>query len=289
MSRRDPRMSRARRGRAFAMPIVVLLTLVVGLAVGVFLARQGVQNRTVARQVLAYQEHHAGRGLQEAIGAWLRRLSSREIPDAIGEDGHAMDILLPGGDVARVYVRDGQGQALASLGALDGEALEGAARILERLLATSDVETYRNSTRRVGSWQISPNAADAVVLRAVISSRVEDEATVSSAVSRIIEGRRAERMTRSEVQHALEEAGVSEGAETALARVFTYQPDLWFIWVELTPRGSRRVSARYGGLAYIGSSATQAGTQTGKFLTWEELADPALDPASPANRAGLGG
>ncbi len=268
--------------RAFAMPIVVLLTLVIGLAVGVFLARQGVQNRTVARQVRAYQEYHAGRGMQEAIGAWLRRLNSREIPDAIGDDGHAMDILLPGGDVASVYVQDGQGQVLASLGALDGEALEACARVLDALLRDTSVDTYRRSIRRVGSWQISPNAADETVLRAVIASRVEDEGTVASAVSRILGDRAGGRMTRSQVQHALEEAGVSEGAETSLARIFTYQPELWFIRVELRPRGTRRVVARYGGLAYIGASSTQnTSAESGKFLTWEALEDPPPGSAGP--------
>lgn len=267
---------------AFVMPIVVLLTLVIGLAIGVFVARQGVQNRTVARQFVSYQEYHAGRGLQEAIGAWLRRLSSREIPDAIGEDGHAMDILLPGGDVASVYVEDGQGQILASLGALDGESLESTARMLDALLAITDTETYRASTRRVGSWQVSPNAASEIVLRAIIASQGSDMETAQSAAIRIVEERRDERLTRSQVQYALEEAGVSEGAETGLGRIFTYQPELWFIRVELTPRGTRRVAARYGGLAYIGQSTTQGATgKSGMFLTWEDLGPPAGGDPGP--------
>lgn len=272
MSLHVAKLGRSPGRRAFVMPIVVLLTLVVGLAIGVFVARQGVQNRTVARQMTSYQEYHAGRGLQEAIGAWLRRLNSREIPDAISENGHAMDILLPDGSVASVYVQDGQGQILASLGGLDGESLEGTARMLDALLTISDTETYRANTRRVGSWQVSPNAASEVALRAILASQIADERTAASAAARIVDERKDGRLTRSQVQYALEQSGVTEGQETVLARIFTYQPELWFIRVELTPKGTRHVAARYGGLAYIGSSTTQGMTgKSGMFLTWENL------------------
>lgn len=270
--RRSARTSGASGARGFVLPVVVLLILVVGLALGVAMARQGVQSNIVARQVTSYQEHHAGRGLQEAIGAWLRTLSTREIADSIGENGHAMDILLPGGDVASVYVADGQGTALASLNGLGGESLENAARVLDSLLSFADTDTYRRSIRRFGPWQISPDSASPAVLRAVIGSREADEAAVASAVSRLIEARASARIDRGTVIGVFDEAGVSEEAEANILRVFTFQPELWMITVELKPLGTTRIVARYGGVAYIGSAAEFGGAgRAGTFLSWENL------------------
>ncbi len=99
--------------RGFAMPMVILLSIVVGLGVGVAVSRQVVQSRTVARQVRGYQEHHAAQGLQEAIGAFVQRIDAREIDESTGDDRHAIDLELPAADVALGYFEEPPGTILS--------------------------------------------------------------------------------------------------------------------------------------------------------------------------------
>ena len=99
--------------RGYALVIVVLLTVVVGLTAAVGLQRQSSESLSVARQVAAYQQHHASRGMQEAIGVWLRAVNARTVGESLGEGGHALDISLADGSTLSVYLHDGQGTALA--------------------------------------------------------------------------------------------------------------------------------------------------------------------------------
>lgn len=266
------RSSGVRRG--FAMPMVILLSVVIAMGIGVAVTRQVAQSRTVARQIRAYQEHHAAQGLQEAIGAFVQRIDAREIDDATGEDGHALDLELQGGDVARVYFVEAQGTLLTSLGGLSDDALQSNALALERLLASTTPERYREVTRRVGPWEVSPRTAPAEVLRAAIGAITEDDRIAQSVTDEIIARRERERIGWSEVSFMLEGAGASDADRRALQRMFTFDPELWFVRVDVKPRGTRRLSARYGGLTYIpaGSRRGRSGqATTGVFLTWENL------------------
>lgn len=263
-----------RQGRGFAMPMVILLSIVVGLGVGVAVSRQVVQSRTVARQVRGYQEHHAAQGLQEAIGAFVQRIDAREIDDSTGENGHAMDLELQGGDVAMVYFEEAQGTMLSALGGLGEDSLQANALALERLLELTSTERYREITRRVGPWQISPRTAPAEVLRAIIDSVVDDTGISESVTTQVLTRRESEHLTWSEVSDMLQDAGVEDPDRRQLQRIFTFDPELWFVRVDVKPRGTKRLSARYGGLTYIpsGSRRNRAGANaTGVFLTWDNL------------------
>jgi len=254
--------------------MVILLVVVIGMGVGVSVSRQMVQSRTVARQVRAYQEHHAAQGLQEAIGAFVQRIDAREIDESTGDDGHAMDLELQGGDVARVYFTEAQGSMLTALGGLNDTALETNAMALERLLATVSAERYRDITRKVGPWQVSPRSAPADILHAIITSVTEEAGIADTVVSQIISRRDIEHIGWSEVSYMLEQAGVEDGPRRDLQRIFTFDPELWFVRVDVKPRGTRRLSASYGGLSYIasGSRRNQSSSgATGVFLTWENL------------------
>lgn len=254
------------------MPMVILLVLVIGLGIGVSVSRQTAQSRTVARQVRAYQEHHAAQGLQEAIGAFVQRIDAREIDESTGDDGHALDLELQGGDVAKVYFVEAQGTMLTALGGLSGSSLETNALALEQLLATVSTERYREITRKVGPWQVSPRTASPEVLRAIITSAAGDRGIAESVTSQILSRRDDEHIGWSEVSFMLEQAGVGDAQRREMQRIFTFDPELWFVRVDVKPRGTRLLSASYGGLTYIaaGSRRNQTGT-TGVFLTWENL------------------
>ncbi len=259
---------------AFAMPMVILLALVIGLGVGIAVSRQMVQSRTVARQIRAYQEHHAAQGLQEAIGAFIQRIDAREIDDATADDGHALDLELQGGDVAKVYFTEAQGTMLSALGGLSGESLESNALALERLLRATSTERYREVTRRVGPWQVSPRSAPLDVIRAIIDSVVDDSGISESVASQIVSERQNEHIGWSDVSYMLEQAGAEEADRRRLQRIFTFDPELWMVRVDVKPRGTRRLSARYGGLTYIAAGSRRNRTSTGAtgvFLTWKNL------------------
>ena len=266
---------RATSRPGFAMPMVILLALVVGLGIGVSVSRQVVQSRTVARQVRAYQEHHAAQGLQEAIGAFVQRIDAREIDDATGDDGHALDLELEGGEVASVYLIESQGALRSALGGLSDDALRASAAALEHLIDTTTTQRYREVTRAVGPWQVSPNTAPPEVLRSIIAGITEDDQLGTSVATRIVERRDSDDLSWSEVSDMLQDAGTGDADRRELQRFFTFDPELWFVRVEVKPRGTRRVSARYGGLTYVPSGSRRGNSNaegaTGVFLTWENL------------------
>jgi hypothetical protein len=146
--------------RAFVMPMVILALVVVSLGVGVSLTRFAAETKVVERQVRAYHEHHAGMGLQEAIGAWMKQQNGRDISDAIDPlTGHAMDIELADGSVVSVFLKDGQGTALADLSAIPADQVEEAGIILKNLAASVKAEDFVRYTRSVGPSGVSINTA----------------------------------------------------------------------------------------------------------------------------------
>ena len=98
--------------RAFVLPLVFLLSLVVALGLTLIVERNTMKANNVSRQVRAYREHHAAKGIQESVSAWLNLQNARTVTDALGENGHALDMVLPDRSVVKVYLKDGQGTIL---------------------------------------------------------------------------------------------------------------------------------------------------------------------------------
>ncbi|MFI4898847.1 MAG: type II secretion system protein GspK, partial [Phycisphaerales bacterium JB059] len=121
----------------------------------------------------------------------------------------------------------------------------------------------------------SPNTAPIEVLRAIIGGVTEDDGLGVSVATSIVERRDSDTLSWSEVSDMLQQAGTGDADRRELQRFFTFDPELWFVRVEVKPRGTRRISARYGGLTYIPSGsrrgASNDGSGTGVFLTWENL------------------
>ncbi len=284
MTRPAPGRSR----RAFVMPMVILALVVVGLGIGVAMTRFASETRVVARQLRAYQEHHSGMGLQEAIGAWLKQQTGRAIPDLIDPaTGHAMDIELADGSVVSVYLRDGQGAALADLSALPASEVDEAGLVLRQLAASVRPEAYDRLTRSVGPAAVSVNSAPDEVIRAVAGAVTPDRA--EDLANEIIRARaRAGSVTRQDITAAVSGAGLGSEQRLAALRLFATDIELWAIIVEL--RGGRgldrgRLLSRYGGLARLrvtsnvrrGQSAGNA-ADFGSFLTWKELSTEDAEP-----------
>lgn len=275
---RDRSTSREETGRrAFAFVMVILLLMVVSMGIGLAMMRFSAQSKTVARQVAKYQEHHLGRGLQEAIGAWLRQQNGRDLTEVLEPvTGHAMDIVLADGSEVSVFLRDAQGAALSNLSSSSDMEIEEGGLLLRNLAANTDEDQYLRDTRPFGPFKISIASA---------SDRVLD------AASRVIAGSLADRflaelgslrysgepITRTELTRVATAAGLDAEQRAALFRVFATDIELWAVIIEVRAGGGMRQGqtiARYGGVTSIrinSSSRTGNPQELGAFITWREL------------------
>lgn len=264
--------------RAFVMPMVMLALIVVGLGIGVSMSRFAAQTKVIQRQTRAYHEHHAGQGLQEAIGAWLRQQNGRNIADAIDPDtGHAMDIELEDGSVVSVYLRDGQGTVLADLSAVPPNLVEEAGIIVKNLAEEVSTRDYLRLTRSVGPSSVSVNtASEAAILAVATTIAGPDGDAFTDEILRL--RARGDDITRQDITTAINTIGLSSEQRVAALRLFTTDISLWAVIVELRAGvGAQRgqIVSRYGGLAKlrVGTTRGSSGnaTEFGSFLTWKEL------------------
>lgn len=120
--------------RAFALPLVILVTLVVSLGVGMLMQRSGAGYLAARRQADGYMQHHAGAGMREMVNRWLTTVRGR-LKESIEEDGFAFSLDLPDGGEILVYLDDAQGSILARPDAYTGRRRE----ILESMNAYLDL------------------------------------------------------------------------------------------------------------------------------------------------------
>lgn len=269
--------SRTRSRRAFAFVMVILLMMVVSMGIGLSMMRFSAQSKTVSREVTKYTEHHLGRGLQEAIGAWLRQQNGRDLHEALEpETGYAMDIILADGTEVSVFLRDAQGAALSNLTNLSELEIEEGGLLLRNLAGSTTENQYLRETRPFGPFRISIASA---------SDRVLD------AAARVVAGSLADRflaeldsirydtdtITRSDLTRVATGSGLDAQQRAAMFRVFATDVELWAVIIEVrSGRGMRsgELVARYGGITQIRlSSNNRSGNpmELGAFITWRKL------------------
>ncbi|MEM7623376.1 MAG: hypothetical protein AAF235_09250 [Planctomycetota bacterium] len=168
--------SRRVAARAFVLPIVILLMLVVGLTATVMLARADVQTRDVQRMVNGYTTHHAAVGVQAAVEAWIQQLGQSDVADQIDDDGFALAILPGDGTELRLYFFDAQGGVRDNVDGLPTAAAETLLPVIESLAASLPEPPRPGETladvapglfRRVGPWQIGLRSAPEPVVDAI--------------------------------------------------------------------------------------------------------------------------
>lgn len=128
--RTSPRLCR----RGFALPLVILLTLVVSLGVAVLMQRNSTGYLAARRQADGYIRHHAGAGMREMVNRWLTTVRGR-LKESIESTGLAFSLDLPDGARIMVYFDDAQGSVLARPDAYTGRRRE----ILEAMNAYLDL------------------------------------------------------------------------------------------------------------------------------------------------------
>ncbi len=271
--------------RGFALPMAILVMVVVGLVVSVALTRMNAQTLLIQRQIRASQEHHAGRGLQEAIGAWLRQQNGRDLFDVLDEQtGHAMDIELEDGSVVSVFLRDGQGSALSNLTGRPQREINDGSEILRRLARNVSSRQYMQMTRPFGAIGISVTTAPELLITNVCNAIMDGSG--SNLANEILAMRQqSARLNRTDMTTISRTAGLTTEQRAMMQRVFATDIELWAVIVEV--RGGRGVSSgrlvsRYGGITRIRlSSGRRQGSnlmELGAFLTWKDIGIERSEP-----------
>jgi hypothetical protein len=260
------------------MPMVILLMVVVGLSLSLSLRRMSTQQLVVNRQINAYFEHHSGRGLQEAIGAWLRQQNGRELDEVLEEGtGKAMDITLSDGSIVSIYLFDAQGSMLSDLSSVPDPQVNEVGLSLKTLSERVSSREYERLTRPFGPAAISIHTAPPEVIES-IASALAGNAGLRLADDLLLRREAGEELTRQVLVEAATRAGVTSDQRTAVLRRYATDVELWGVVVEV--RGGRglslgRLLARYGGVTLIRSSSSRrsAGNamEIGAFYTWKDL------------------
>ncbi len=270
------------------MPMIILLMVVVGLSISLSLRRLSAQQLLVARQVSAYYEHHSGRGLQEAIGAWLRQQNGRELDEVLEPNtGKAMDITLSDGSIVSIYLFDAQGTMLSDLSSVGANQVEEVALSLKILADSVNNAEYMQLTRPFGPSGVSVHTAPEPVMRAIGETIAEGKGIRFAEDIKLIRDS-GERITRQMLVESATRAGVNSEQRAAILRMFSTDVQIWGVVVEV--RGGRGISkgrllARYGGVTRIrsntGRRATSNAMEIGAFYTWKDLGidSQSIDPA----------
>ncbi|MDF1869580.1 MAG: hypothetical protein P1U30_04240 [Phycisphaerales bacterium] len=289
MNHSAPNRVRARSNpRGFVMPMVILLMVAVGLTMSLSLKRLSTQQLVVNRQVNSYYEHHSGRGLQEAIGAWLRQQNGRELDEVLEADtGKAMDITLSDGSTVSIYLFDAQGGLLSDLSSVESSQVDEVGLALKNLSESVNEVQYLDMTRPFGPSAISIHTAPVEVIRATAMAIAGDRG-LRLADDIMLQRASGERMTRQLLVETATRAGVNSEQRAAVLRRFATDVQVWGVLVEI--RGGRglsngRLLARYGGVTRIrsntGRTASSNAMEIGAFYTWKDLGidSQSIDPA----------
>lgn len=271
-----------KRRHAFALPIVLLLVLISGIVVAVMMERQTAQAMLVRRQLDTYTFHHASKGVQEAVEAWLRSSGAgRAIAENIQPDGHAFDMTLDDGRSVRISFFDAQDKALVELAGLSAQARESARLLLQELRVRAGEEASQ-LVRRDGPLPVSINAAPPDVLYAAINSVTEGDST-EEIVGEILHTRATQPVDAQMLNEILNRTALEPEARNRLNMVITATPSLWRVLAETRVQGDGAGSSavrRFGGLALL-SNAVPGGTRDSRtalqrnssIISWEDLSD----------------
>jgi hypothetical protein len=260
--------------RAFAMPIVIILSLVVGIVAAVLLERQTAQALTVHRELNNYRDHHFKRGVQEIAGAWTDTLAGQPIANMIAEDGHFMDVQAGDGTFLAAYLFDGQGSALMDPTGLTEEERTDAGGILQELALLVGNNPDPSLLRSVGPVKICVASAAPELLEAVGNYATGSRNGRRFADS-LTRARARAPLTPADLDTAQGEASMTPEQRQVLQRLVTVSPELWMMVIDVYKPGEGSIpGVRYGGLfSPPGSGSRAANTlrSLGKFLSFEEL------------------
>jgi hypothetical protein len=260
-------------GRGFVMPVVILLTLVVGFMSAVLLQRISTQDLSVRRELEAYRSKHFERGVREVVGEWTTSLIGQPLASMVDEEGHALDLQLPDGSVASVFIFDGQGAVLAEPQGLTDEQRHDGAGIIRALHVISGGHPSPSWFRPVGPLRVSAMGAPEEVLRAIGMYATRGRGGSGFAAALVEARHGSEELQQADLDRATTADEMTPEEKQVVNRLIALKPEVWGMVVEVYgARGD--LQARYAGRFTLPGDASKGmgSLQTlGKFLSWEAL------------------
>jgi hypothetical protein len=239
----------------------------------VLLQRISTQDLTVRRELESYRSKHFERGVREVVGEWTTSLVGQPLASMVDEDGHALDLELPDGSVASVYLLDGQGSALAEPQGLTEEQRHDGAGIIRALHVLSGGRPSPSWFRPVGPLRVSAMGAPEEVLRAIGMYATGGKGGSAFAAALVDARGQSEELQQSDMDAAMAAEEMTPEQKQVVNRLIALKPDVWGVVVEVyDPRGG--LEGRYAGRFTLPGDASRGmgSLQTlGKFLSWEQL------------------
>lgn len=267
----------SRSTRAFALPLVILLTLVVSVLTAAMLGRQYAQSSGVSRQKDRYSDGHWGLGIREVVDHWLKSMGAKPIRESLGIGGKGLEIELADGTVITVYLRDAQDTLMAESAALSTDDAADLKATLDALREEVPSPAARRSLlRRTGPAGVSLGSGRTELLKAI--GRAAAGPIKSDDLYRgLIALRDRPKVTQNDLNALGGELALEEDQKRRLSRLVHVEPSLWYAEVQSRAASDGRLLSRYGGLVLPPSVTTRSRTRSSglqgrtQFLTWERL------------------
>lgn len=289
---RSARPRRRTSRHAFALPAVVLMSLLGGMVVAIMLERLRDQNIVVQRQVEGYMEDHFGKGIREVIDTWVSSEANEISENNLDPDGRALDAKVGRDLIVRVYLQDAQGTLLRS-----GEGFAGMdARAIRQAIADIAASGDGSLLRSVGPAQISIKSVAAPALRAILLA-LDSKADAQSAANWLEETRAERALADRDFEELGSRAGLDQEKTDMLKRIFVLAPVLWRVDAEVLDARPGRPNddpMRFTGLTIIkrkgnvaggsGTQATPGDPAVGYFVSFQRDRGPRVDRALQAER-----
>lgn len=261
------------RSKAFALPLVIMLTAVAGVMIGVLLDRQSAQALSIQRQVDEYREHHFGRGAREIIDYWLRTRGNKTVRELLDETGKALDVTLADGSTITLRLFDAQGTLNADRATLAAAGMPAPRRAFDELTSNVPAARLPVFTRKLGPIEISLASASPEVVSAVVNACVSPDKQ-SELTAALMELRGQARIAPEDLAEAINMLGLENAEREAITRMVASDPTFFRAILEArNPDG--KVISRYGGYAVIGNmlsrSRSDAGQRRTSILAWTKL------------------
>lgn len=217
----------ARRRGGFVLPLVLMFALTSTILIAMMIERVTAGRRAAARQIEAYRETHASKGVQELMDAWLRSIPGRNIQSMIPREGPALRLELADGTAAEVTLTDGQSRLLsAGTGPVNAEQaviLKG----LERRVGAADLP---GMLRSFGPRSVSVNTAPVEVLAAIIDAFTDDDLG-DRVAAQLVELRRGQPIEQQDLDKIVMGYGVAAEQWQRMESWLTANPNVWRIEV----------------------------------------------------------
>ncbi len=285
----SPSRSGVRRG--FALPLVVLASLVIAMLVVVALERSTAQARTVKRDVDRYAAYHFTKGITGLIEGVIRSAAARQLGEVLDDSGMAFRLEANGSPGLAVYFYDGQDTLLESVEGLGAEDRAMAESALAYAVEHVSPEELGRHIRHAGPITVSANSAPRVVLAGAVDAALMGEGAdkVVDAILRARDGARG-MMTREDLAKAYDDAGVPPDKRSRLERMVTATPALWQFVVEpeVGARGGAQPMEGYVGVVVSAPPNADRGANVPKGTSVLSVRKSRIGPDHRPVDAGVG-